>query len=179
MRTYYFLIQHESDFHIAQTSRLLPTDGKDITIEDFHRFIFGFGEIQDHEVSSRYASYGTLRLSRLNLWAKVFLRRFQFYPEHRQYSEYFARFYAPILFVFGILTVVLGAMQVGLQANSAGAASKDNWAALQSTSRWFSVATLLCICAIALTLMLLFGFMLLRELTFATKDLIRRRSRKC
>jgi len=177
MRTYYHLIQHESDLHIAKERRLLPFDSNDVTIESFHAFIANFGEVQDEEVSPRYSSSGTLRLSRLNIWAKVFLRRFQFFQIHRQYGEYFARFYAPILFMFGIFTVALSAMQVGLQAstNGTGAIDKDRWGALQSVSQWFSVATLLCLCTIGLMIFLLLLFMLLRELAFAVKDLIRRK----
>lgn len=175
MRTYYHLIQHESDFHIAKQSQLLPFDSGDVSMESFHQFIAGFGEVQDNEVSPRYSSYGTLRLSRLNIWAKVFLGRFQFYQLNRQNSEYFARFYAPVLFLFGILTVVLSAMQVGLQANDAGEGGKGKWAALQSVSLWFSVATLLCICVIGFVISLLFAFMLLRESAFAAKDLVRQR----
>ncbi|KAI4136789.1 MAG: hypothetical protein LQ341_005448, partial [Variospora aurantia] len=97
-RTYYHLVQHESDLHIAQQARLLPPE---ITLEQFQ------GDIQDDQVRH----IGTLGLSRLNMWAKVFLRRFQFYRINRQYGEYFARFYAPILFFLAILTVVLEAMQ--------------------------------------------------------------------
>ena len=174
MRTYYYLIQHESDFHIAKRSELLYFDSDDITLESFHQFIAGFSEVHDDDVSPRYSSYGTLRLSRLNFWAKFFLRRFQFYQLDRQYGEYFARFYAPILFVFGILTLALSAMQVGLQANNVDQLDKDRWAALQSVSFWFSVATLLSICGIGLVIALLFAFMLLRELGFAAKDLVRR-----
>ncbi|KAL8920260.1 MAG: hypothetical protein Q9172_004573 [Xanthocarpia lactea] len=183
MRTYYYLIEYESDLHIAKQARLLPhNDNNDITLEAFHQFIARFGDIQDDEVSPRYSNYGTLRLSRLNLWAKVFLRRFQFYQVNRQYSEYFARFYAPILFLFGVLTVVLSAMQVGLQASDnnntqdSSHPGKHHWAAsLTSSSLWFSVLTLLCICAIGLILSSLLGFMLLRELTFAMKGLLVRR----
>jgi len=177
MRTYYHLIQHESDLHIAKERRLLPFDSNDVTIESFHAFIANFADVQDEEVSPRYSSSGTLRLSRLNMWAKVFLRRFQFFQIHRQYSEYFARFYAPILFIFGVFTVALSAMQVGLQASNSdtGAIYKDRWGALQSVSLWFSVVTLLCLCTIGLIILLLLLFMLLRELVFAVKDLIRRK----
>lgn len=174
MRTYYYLIQYESDLHIAKQSRLLPPSATDITLEHFHAFIAGFADIQDDQVSPRYSSYGTLRLSRLNLWAKIFLRRFQFYHINRQYSGYFARFYAPILFFFGILTVVLSAMQVGLQANSTGDRNRYQWVALQEVSLWFSVVTLICICAIGLVMASVFVFMLLRELVFATKGILRR-----
>ncbi len=174
MRTYCYLIRHESDLRIARQAHLLPFESNGVNLENFHRFITGFGEIQDDEVSPRY-SYGTLQLSRLNFWAKVFLHRFQFYQVHRQYGEYFARFYAPILFFFGILSVVLSAMQVGLQATGAGGSGRDTWAALQPVSFWFCVATLLCICAIGLAISLLLGFMFMRELAYAMKDLIRRR----
>ncbi|KAI9695893.1 MAG: hypothetical protein M1836_006010 [Candelina mexicana] len=147
MRSYYHLIQYESDLHIAKENRLLPPrldsdDNNNVTIESFHAFISNFADIPDEEVSPRYSSSGTLRLSRLNLWTKVFLHRFQFFQLHRQYSEYFARFYAPILFVFGVLTVALGAMQVGLQASSnnnnndnsdvgGGGSERDRWVGLQ------------------------------------------------
>lgn len=174
MRTYYYLVRHESDLRIANESCLVSFDRDNVTIEEFHEFISGFAEIQDDEVSPRYSSYGTLGLSRLNFWAKFFLRRFQFYQVDRQYSEYFARFYAPILFFFGILTVALSAMQVGLQADDVAHTARERWAALQSVSFWFSVVTLLCICAIGLIISLVFSFMLVRELAFAAKDLVRR-----
>ena len=172
MRTYHHLIQHESDFHIAIKSQLLPFDEPDVTIESFHQLIAGFGDFRDDDVSPRYA-YGTLRLPRLNLCAKIFLHRFQFYQIYPQYSQYFARFYAPILFLFGILSVALSAMQVGLQANTADGNGEDGWVALQSASLWFAVANLLCICIIGLAIALLFVFMLLRELAFAVKGLVR------
>lgn len=69
---------------------------------------------------------------------------------------------------------------MGLQANNntADETGEDKWTALQSTSFWFSLATLLCICAIGFVIAFLFFFMLLRELAFAAKDLFRRRRRK-
>ena len=175
MRTYYYLIRHESDLHIAKQNRLLPTSLTDITLEQWHAFITGFGFIRDDQVSPRYSSYGTLRLSRLNLWAKIFLRRFQFYHINRQYGEYFARFYAPILFFFAISTVVLSAMQVSLQADGYEDRGRRQWVGLQEVSLWFSVATLMCICVIGLVLLFLLLYMLLRELSFAIKGVIRRR----
>ena len=177
MRTYYYLIRHESDLHIAKQSRLLPASSTDITLEQWHAYIHGFGDIQDDQVSPRYSSYGTLRLSRLNLWAKIFLNRFQLYHSNRQYGEYFARFYAPILFFFAILTVVLSAMQVSLQADSYEDRDRHHWVGLQVTSLWFSVVTLICICAIGFVLLSLYLYMLLRELSFATKGVIQRRRR--
>ena len=64
-------------------------------------------------------------------------------------------------------------MQVGLQANTADGNGEERWVALQSASLWFAVANLLCICIIGLVIALLFVFMLLRELAFAAKGLVR------
>ena len=64
-------------------------------------------------------------------------------------------------------------MQVGLQANNADGKSENRWVALQSASLWFAVANLLCIGIIGLVIVLLFFFMLLRELAFAAKGLVR------
>lgn len=66
-------------------------------------------------------------------------------------------------------------MQVSLQANDANETGKKKWAALNSASLWFFVATLLCICVIGLVIALLFVFMLLRESALAAKDLVRRK----
>ena len=64
-------------------------------------------------------------------------------------------------------------MQVGLQANNTDGNDEDRWVALQSASLWFAVANLLCILIIGLAIALLFVFMLLRELAFAVKGLVR------
>ena len=70
------------------------------------------------DIRSRY-SFGQLRLTRLNLWSKVFLGRFTFYKIHGQYGAYFARYYGPVLFIFGFFSVALSAMQVALAAQPA------------------------------------------------------------
>ena len=111
LRTYYYLIQHESDFEIARNeTRLLPPD---ITWTDFCAFSKDFVDISDDTVSERY-HYGELRQTRLNLYAKLIIGKFHYERVHGQYGAFFARFYGPLLFIFGILSIILSAMQVEL-----------------------------------------------------------------
>lgn len=110
LRTYHFLIKHRSDFDRAlmEGARLLP---ETTTWDQFNSFAEHLHEITDCEVSGRYA-FGELRLSRLNFYSKIFLRKLHFQRTHYQYGAYFGRYYAPFLFVFGIVFVVLAAPQV-------------------------------------------------------------------
>ncbi|PGH14458.1 hypothetical protein AJ80_05903 [Polytolypa hystricis UAMH7299] len=163
LRSYYYLIRHESDFQIAKDARLLPAK---VRWSSFADFSSAFGHLEDTQVSARYR-FGELRLSRLNFWAKVFLGHWQFQKVTWQYSSYFNRFFGLILFVFGALSVVLSAMQVGVSAD-------PSWSAFMSVSAWFSVVTLLVVLAIVSLLMLALVAMLARELVFALKDKIRR-----
>ncbi|RSL82716.1 hypothetical protein CEP52_016897 [Fusarium oligoseptatum] len=64
LRSYSFLIRHESDFIIAQKANLLP---KYISFQRFQAFIQPFRSMSDDHVSHRY-QYGQFRLTRLN-WA--------------------------------------------------------------------------------------------------------------
>ncbi|KAB2568856.1 hypothetical protein DBV05_g12465 [Lasiodiplodia theobromae] len=106
LRTYSHLIRHESDFRIALDEQLIPhppvftsTPSSDISITwttfaDFTASVSSL--VNDASVSGRYA-YGELRLSRLNFYAKLFLRRFYYQRRFPQYGTYFAQFFAPIL----------------------------------------------------------------------------------
>ncbi|KAL9119678.1 MAG: hypothetical protein Q9187_003762, partial [Circinaria calcarea] len=80
LRTYYHLIKHESDFHIARDDRLrlIPIQ---VDWTQFSDFTSQFDSIEDVDVSSRYA-FGELRLTRLNFYAKIFLYKFQFQDVH-------------------------------------------------------------------------------------------------
>lgn len=137
LRSYYYLIVHESDFAIAckDDARLLPAN---ITWAQFCNFSTRFNEIRDSQVSTRY-HYGELRLTRLNLYAKLFIRKFQYEQIHGQYGAYFSRFYGPLLFVFAIWSLFLGAMQVELGVETLSA---SRWEAFWDACRWFSVLTL-------------------------------------
>lgn len=130
--------------------------------DKFMKFIDHFAGIANDEVSPRY-TYGDLRLSRLNIWAKVFFRRWMFPKVHRQYGAYFAEFYGPVLFVFAVFSTVLSAMQVVL-------ASGDMWSSFVEISKWFSVVTLLWAASICAFLALLWAFILSRKTIFALRD---------
>lgn len=110
LRTYLYLIIHESDFRIAQRLQLVP---KQATWETFCTFTAGFKCIDDQKVSRRYA-YGEIRLTRLNFYTKIFLGRFHYHIINAQYRAYFNQFYGPLMFAFGNLTIILSAMQVFL-----------------------------------------------------------------
>ncbi|KAF2470796.1 uncharacterized protein BDR25DRAFT_314467 [Lindgomyces ingoldianus] len=132
MRSYNFLVRHESDYRIAVKEHLIPVTA---TYEDFMIFISSFAEIQDSQVSPRYR-FGELRLRRLNLWSPLLLKKTYFHKIVWQYGDYLAQYYAPYLFFFGIFSVVLSAMQVGVGA-------KKDWQSFYGVSAWFSVATLI------------------------------------
>ena len=163
LRTYYYLIQHDSDFEIARNeARLLPPD---ITWNEFCAFSKDILDISDDAVSERY-HYGELRLTRLNLYAKFILGKFQYERIHGQYGTFFARFYGPLLFIFGILSIILSAMQVELNVETL---TNAQWHPFWNTCRWFVVLTLIGIGCLTLGLMLLLVGMVTDEWVFALK----------
>lgn len=173
LRTYRFLIKHESDFEIAQSKRLIP---QNVTWLEFLRFISQFDSIQDAHVSARYA-YGELRLSRLNFHARIFLHRFHFEQIHGQYSDFFSRYYGPFLFVFGILSVALSAMQVEIAVETLAVETLPvvEWKSFWGVCRWFSVICLSGVVLFGCMFFLLFGGMIVDEWIFAIRDLRRKR----
>ena len=79
LRIYFYLIRYELDFEIARSeTRLLPPN---ITWNKFCVFSKDFLDISDDAVSERY-KYGELRLTRLNLYAKPIIGRFQYERVH-------------------------------------------------------------------------------------------------
>ena len=116
IRSYAHLIQHRSDFDIAIERRLVPRKMK---FKDLVRFLQTCqNNIPDKAVSPRYL-FGELRLTRLNFWSKILLRRFYFHKVHGQYGAYFARYYGPLFFVFAIFSLMLNSAQVVLSAGTA------------------------------------------------------------
>jgi hypothetical protein len=74
----------------------------------------------------------------------------------------------------------LNAMQVALAAVAtgnvpAGGQFDTSWNSFSQVSGWFAVAVLLFVASVILFLGLEFGFMLAREVSFAGKDLWRKR----
>ena len=110
LRTYVYLIRRQSDFFIAQQEslRLIP---QQISWTQFCHFISEVSRIKDDDVSQRY-HYGELRLTRLNFYTKLFLRKFYYERVHGQYGDYFAGLYGPMLFIFAIASTILNTMQV-------------------------------------------------------------------
>jgi hypothetical protein len=137
LRSYFYLIQHESDLRIAQRDELQLLS-RTVTWERFCSFSDSFGAISDDEVSERY-QYGELRLTRLNFWALPLLGQTVYQDFGLQYSDYFSPFFAPLLFVFAIFSVLLSAMQVALAVE---ARDSRRWVAFWNVSRWFAVVSI-------------------------------------
>ncbi|KAF1952143.1 hypothetical protein CC80DRAFT_538356 [Byssothecium circinans] len=162
LRTYRYLIQHESDFHIAQQDRLIP---KDIDWPSFCCFTSELSHIDDTVVSKRY-HYGELRLTRLNLYAPLLLRKFHFEQVHGQYGDYFGRLYGPILFVFAVVSTILNSMQVALAADQLEA---SHWEAVWHVSRYFSIVSLVAAAIISSWFILLWLWIFLDEWSYTVK----------
>lgn len=56
-------------------------------------------------------AYREIRLTRLSFYTEIFLGRFHYHIINAQYGAYFAQFYAPLIFAFGNLTIILSVMQ--------------------------------------------------------------------
>lgn len=169
LRSYAFLIRHQSDFELATSPqhRLLP---KFVKFSDFDAFSSILREsIGDETVAPRYR-YGELRLSRLNLWTKILLQELTFRKVHHQYSDDVARFYGPLLFIFAVLSVILNAMQVALSAQPF-----LNFPTFNTVfSRASQIVAVMTLCIVAATIVVLgvaIAVPMLRELLYALKDL--------
>ncbi len=169
LRSYASLVQHKSDFYLAtqETARLIP---EGITFPDFIDFIAQCN-VSDELVSPRYR-FGELRLMRLNFWTKVFLFKPRYHKVEWQYGAYFARFYAPILFVFAVFSLLLSAMQVVL-AVQAIPASDDSWFTFAKVSRGFSVFTVVFVVCAVVALLLMVTALFANEIIYSLNDLYR------
>ena len=168
LRSYSYLIQHKSDFVLATDDkhRLIP---KRISYREFTNFIMSFAKVEDSSVAPRY-SFGELRLARLNFWSKIFLRRWSYHTVYDQYRGHFAQFYAPVLFVFAVLSVALSAMQVVLAFPSSTEPSQS-WITFAQISRGFSICTIIGDAIVVLLLTLTLFALLFREISFALRSL--------
>ena len=145
LRTYTYLIKHESDFNIARRIGLVPST---ITYSRFQYFIAYFRDIPDAAVSRRY-EYGHIRLTRLNLAVRILRpialgKKFPWTYTHMNMhaGQFVGRFAAPLLFFFACLTLILSSMQVGLAAQPSGNGpdgQEGRWDDFTAVSRWFSV----------------------------------------
>ncbi|TEY64681.1 hypothetical protein BOTCAL_0144g00170 [Botryotinia calthae] len=170
LRTYIHLIQHESDFRIAVDDKLqlIPPD---ITFLKFCDFTASLEHLLDVDVAGRYA-YGEIRLTRLNLYSKILLQKFSFHRVQAQYSDYFASFYGPLLFVFAILSVVLSAMQV---STAIDLTATKQWESFGQFCQWFSITCLSLAVILVIWLSLLFLYKFIKEWVYAIGEHQRRR----
>jgi hypothetical protein len=150
LRSYTFLITHESDFNVARRVGLIPST---VSYTQFQHFIEPFKRIPDSAVSPRY-HYGHIRLTRLNLAVRLLRPRalgktfpWSYDTMHWHAGQFVGRFAAPLLFFFASLTLVLSSMQVGLAAKPVE--DSAHWELLAVVSLWFSVAILFGIVAVA------------------------------
>jgi hypothetical protein len=152
-------VRSESDFHIAQdfSLRLVSTD---IIWEQFCNFTADLIKISDQDVFGRYV-YGEIRLTRLNFYASLLLRKSYFQRVGYQYKEYFAHFYGSILFVIGVVSVFLSGLQAAVVVQAAYLISDEQ--VLLAVALWSSAAMMLCLCAILIFLLFLFVYKVVKE----------------
>ncbi|KAJ5300383.1 uncharacterized protein N7443_005385 [Penicillium atrosanguineum] len=166
LRTYYHLIKHESDLRIAQDPSLglIPAA---ITWEQFCNFTSSLAGIADEKVSPRYA-YGEIRLTRLNFYAPILLGKSHFQKVDYQYAEYFARLYAPFLFVLAVVSVILSGLQI---VASVGNDAGSSWT--MGMSLWISVAFIVASCGLLFTFGFLVVYKVAKEWKYAIRDHLR------
>ena len=115
LQFYYYFIQYESNLRIVyENKRLLSFDTSWL---DFCVFSKAFSAIHNDVVSKRY-HYEKLKLTRLNLYAKILFEKFQYEHIHEQYDIFFARFYGSFLFIFDVFFIILSAMQIELNVKT-------------------------------------------------------------
>jgi len=137
LRTYRYLIRHESDFRIALEKHLVPEDAK---WDRFCHFARALQNIEDSATTQRYA-YGELRLTRLNLYAPMLLHKFNYEQIHGQYGDIFGRLFGPILFIFALVTTLLNSMQVELTVEQL-VDDQIQWEKFWYFCRWFAIISL-------------------------------------
>ncbi|KAB8290903.1 hypothetical protein EYC80_008539 [Monilinia laxa] len=169
LRTYRHLICYESDFNIAMEKKLLP---EATTWESFSKLAFNLLGIDDADVTGRYA-FGEIRLSRLNFYIKIILGKSTFHKVYSQYGAYFERFYGPILFILGIESIVLNALQLEMAVESLGSTP---WQSVRDISRYTSILAAVILCGIVSVLFLILVFRIAAEWYHACRD--RRQQRR-
>lgn len=177
LRTYRYLIQHESDLSIAQQENTLLIP-KTVDWQKMCCFGAGLDVISNGDVTPRYR-FGELRLSRLNFYAKFILGKFHYERLHVQYGSYFSQFYGPLLFVFAIFSLVLSALQAELAAEQL---QRDSRVTLHAFGQWFSIGAMVWLAFICTVLSIVFLYMFVDEWLYAIRHRIKQKrwqSRLC
>ena len=173
MRTYSYLIRYEADFRLAQEKGLIPKSEScsagecAITFETFAELISWFDRLDDENVAPRY-SYGELRLTRLNFYSRIFLRKLTFHHVDAQLGTFLNHAVAPFITGFIIVSVVLNAMQVELASQTTNVFG-TRWAEFASLARWVSVIALGLVAFVTAFVLSLMGIMVLHDTWFAMR----------
>ena len=170
MRSYYWLIQYEIDFHEACKLHLIPAKGSGElpTYEEWCEFIEPFAQVGDDHVNRRF-HYGELRLSRINRAAFIFKGSLAYFHIYPQWGSFLEHTLAPIITIFAVCSVVLNSMQVSLAAMEVGsevdlATLPGAWPKFLDASLWFPVIVMLSIALILAASLLGMGIMGLKDL---------------
>jgi hypothetical protein len=112
--SYIALVRHESDFIIAQESRLIP---KDVTWPVWNKMAHRILSIDDiyHQIDPRFV-YGELRLSRLNkiyIYSGISIFR-GYVSNFQRYDDFWRQNFTILTSSIAYMVIVLTAMQVGL-----------------------------------------------------------------
>ncbi|CEJ58346.1 hypothetical protein PMG11_07005 [Penicillium brasilianum] len=172
LRTYFYLIQYESDLRVAQDPALCLVP-KEVTWSRFCHFTARFKNIAENEVSGRY-HYGEIRLTRLNYYAPILLGKSHYQRENYQYRAYFARIQGPLISVFAFFSIALNCMQVSLAASSSDEGYSSAWLVLGCY--WLSTLTGSATGFLMLLLVFLFLFKVIKEWKFAIAYRLRRKN---
>ncbi|OCK72840.1 hypothetical protein K432DRAFT_430872 [Lepidopterella palustris CBS 459.81] len=152
MRTYCYLIRYGVDFSTAIALELIPkVEAASFDFEDFIKFIFQFEDVSDGAVSPRYA-YGSIRLTRLNYLALIFLGRPAYFALRPQYGEYIGHAFVPIITLFAILSTILSSMQVALAVQDPHA--EASWQTFAKVAKWFSIAVIILVASLVVLLVI-------------------------
>jgi len=167
LRTYSYLIKHESDFILARDANLIPTS---TSYRAFQIFIESFHGLVDFQVTKRY-HYGQIRLTRLNLAVRLFrpssLHRWlpwYYQKPHWHTTAYFHSFGPPLLFIFASFSLILSAMQVVFAA-----LGPRTWEAFVAVSWRFSVAVVVLQALVGIAAVLGFVILILVQLHFGIR----------
>lgn len=182
IRSYYYLIQFQTDFDKACEMGLIPkipaaapaggnhhgatTTPRHPSYEEYCDFMASFVlDIKDADVNYRFR-YGELRLTRINKTTMLFKRKMAYFHLLPQWGSYLQHLLAPIITVFAILTVILNALQVTLAAHEVGPNNVEpNWLPFVNLSLYLPVAVMILIG-------ILLAFLLGGVLAMGIKDLI-------
>ena len=172
LRSYIYSICYERDLRIAQEPHLALVP-PEVTWKQWCDFSASFEAIGNSEVAPRY-HFGKIQLSRLHWLVRIYRWELNYYYIDGGYGESFAKYYGPLLFVFGVFSVLLSAMQVGMAVEQQ---ESHDWKAFWSVCRWFSVLSLVLLAIVAFFLLILFVIKSMDELLWAARAQFRARPR--